>query len=234
MSVSKTGAWWWFGLPVATAAIIFAVDYWAPDFYRNVVLPEAYGILEISHILQPFAAFVIALTLFRLTVVKQSGFLKFAVSMFALASLFIAGEECSWGQFIFFWTTPEGWAAINRQQETNLHNTHYMFNQLPQSLLYAAILIAGFVLQIIPSAKNALIRLMPVLGPLVPPARILPVSVAALAFKQLDRVQKDQWIEEILVRPSEATETFYYMFILFYMIFLRQRLKAESAGVHPL
>ena len=33
-----------------------------------------------------------------------------------------AGEEISWGQRVFGWETSEAFAAINEQQETNLHN----------------------------------------------------------------------------------------------------------------
>ena len=42
--------------------------------------------------------------------------------LLALACFFIAGEEISWGQWIFHWATPEGLAAANLQHETNLHN----------------------------------------------------------------------------------------------------------------
>jgi hypothetical protein len=40
----------------------------------------------------------------------------------ALASFLIAGEELSWGQWIFHWSTPDSLAAVNLQNETNLHN----------------------------------------------------------------------------------------------------------------
>lgn len=40
----------------------------------------------------------------------------------ALAALFIAGEEISWGQRLLGWATPEDLADINSQGETNLHN----------------------------------------------------------------------------------------------------------------
>ncbi len=42
------------------------------------------------------------------------------VVVFVLA-LVVAGEEVSWGQRIFGWQTPEAF-AVNRQNETNLHN----------------------------------------------------------------------------------------------------------------
>lgn len=40
----------------------------------------------------------------------------------AFTFFFAAGEEISWGQRILGIQTPEAWAEINRQQETNLHN----------------------------------------------------------------------------------------------------------------
>ena len=41
----------------------------------------------------------------------------------AVAGLvFLVGEEISWGQRIFGWSTPEGLAAMNRQGETTVHN----------------------------------------------------------------------------------------------------------------
>lgn len=43
-------------------------------------------------------------------------------ALIALACLFIAGEELSWGQWIFHWETPDSLAAVNLQNETNLHN----------------------------------------------------------------------------------------------------------------
>jgi hypothetical protein len=38
--------------------------------------------------------------------------------------VFLVGEEMSWGQRVFGWTTPESMVAINKQEETNLHNIH--------------------------------------------------------------------------------------------------------------
>ncbi len=50
---------------------------------------------------------------------------KLAVGLtffYALMFFFGAGEETSWGQRIFGWETPEELKAINRQDETTIHN----------------------------------------------------------------------------------------------------------------
>jgi hypothetical protein len=44
---------------------------------------------------------------------------------FLLLALFFFicfGEEISWGQRVFGWSTPDGWKEINAQSETNFHN----------------------------------------------------------------------------------------------------------------
>lgn len=47
---------------------------------------------------------------------------RWAFVLAGFAAFLIAGEELSWGQWIFHWSTPEPIAAVNLQQETNLHN----------------------------------------------------------------------------------------------------------------
>jgi len=46
---------------------------------------------------------------------------------------------------VFQWTTPETWRQLNPQQETNLHNVHALFDQLPRALLTLAAFVGGIV-----------------------------------------------------------------------------------------
>lgn len=53
--------------------------------------------------------------------------LKFIAALYGVVVLglfFLVGEEISWGQRIFGWETSAEMSAINKQQETNLHNIH--------------------------------------------------------------------------------------------------------------
>ena len=43
--------------------------------------------------------------------------------LLAMAFIFAAGEEISWGQRIFNFDTPDYWKKLNKQNEFNLHNT---------------------------------------------------------------------------------------------------------------
>lgn len=59
------------------------------------------------------------------------------------AAFYFLGEEISWGQWWFQWNTPEAWAELNRQQETNLHNTSSWLSEKPKLLLELFIYAAG-------------------------------------------------------------------------------------------
>ncbi|WP_372920701.1 hypothetical protein [Roseovarius sp.] len=56
------------------------------------------------------------------------------LALYALAFLFGAGEEISWGQRIFGWQTTEFFMEHNRQLETNIHNIAVGESQLAKTL----------------------------------------------------------------------------------------------------
>jgi hypothetical protein len=66
------------------------------------------------------------------------------MGMVTLGAFYMAGEEVSWGQWLFYWDTPETFSAINDQNETNLHNTSSLFDQKPRLLLELWVLAGAF------------------------------------------------------------------------------------------
>ena len=136
-------AWWWLWLPVLYAGVVVVAGGLAPDFYDNWIIPEGYGVLEFSQFLIMIAALVIAVRLLFDPFVRARPFV-FAVSILAaLSSLYIAGEEMSWGQHFFHWNTPEYWANINIDDETNLHKTYDIVDKAPRVTLELGVLIGG-------------------------------------------------------------------------------------------
>lgn len=65
----------------------------------------------------------------------------------AVALVFVAGEEVSWGQRLFGIETPPALAAINIQGETNLHNTFLLtpLFSLAQLVLGTLITVAALI-----------------------------------------------------------------------------------------
>ena len=229
-SPGKSDAWWTVYLPVALLAFVLVTHWVAPDFYLAHVLPEGFGVLELSQFFLALGASLICIRALRLGVVKASTLLWVAVLFFALAAFYIAGEEHSWGQHFFNWNTPSYWSEINRQQETNLHNTSPWFNQRPKLLFDNAMFIGGLVVPFIQLWTGTFKR--PLLALLTPSLAIALPALIALAFKVVDDLGKYVLGGAIFTRPSEVVETFQYLYMLYYCVVLSRRLNAlEAAGV---
>ena len=229
-SPGKADAWWTIVIPFAILIPVVVIHYVAQDFYRAHVLPEGYGFLELTQFLLAAAAAVLCFRALKFNVVKGSRLLWIAVLFFALAAFYIAGEEHSWGQHFFNWNTPSYWSEINRQQETNLHNTSPWFNQRPKLVFDNAMFIGGLLVPFIQLWTGPFRR--PLLALLTPSLAIALPAVIALGFKIVDDLGKDLLGTPIYTRPSEVVETFQYLYMLMYVIVLRRRLKAlDAAGV---
>ena len=67
--------------------------------------------------------------------VKKKNFVNIFIILKLLALTYYLGEEISWGQHFFKWSSPEIFIELNNQKETNLHNISNLFDQLPRSLV---------------------------------------------------------------------------------------------------
>ena len=105
------------------------------------------GIIENMTVLFLVAAigFCIA-SLSRANRLRLSGFLKAWLFILIVGAAYFALEEISYGQHMFGWGTAEAWKELNDQDETNLHNVHSLFDQVPRALLSLGILIGGVIL----------------------------------------------------------------------------------------
>lgn len=217
-------AWWWLGVPVIVTAVVLHAGIAMPELYKERFLPEGFGYLELSHFLVPLTASLICIWLLFRPVVKSNTVLKVITALFALAAFYIAGEEHSWGQHFFGWSTPDAWKQVNRQDETNLHNTLHIFNHTPQRLLEIGILVGGVILPLWNKfqapLRSAFMKLY------VPSLAILPIALACVGFKVLKWLYKPFESARLIERPSEAMETFFYLFILFYVIIYTRRILA--------
>ena len=70
--------------------------------------------------------------------------------IFAVAFIFLALEEVSWGQRLFGWSTPEALGSVNEQDEITLHNLTSLRDAFYGVMLWAAILaLAGSVVRVV-------------------------------------------------------------------------------------
>ena len=198
--------------------IIFAVwliAMWrvVPEWYLKWIIPEGYGILEFSQFIILLVALAIAVRLLFKPFVRKRPFV-FAVTIIAvLGCIYTAGEEMSWGQHFFHWKTPEYWAMVNRQQETNLHNIYPAFEQWPRTIVALGVVIGGILVPLaaafFPRVRSNCLSLF------LPASALLPTAVIAMVFK----------LAGIVHRPSEAVELYLYFFILGYLIIFTLRIR---------
>ena len=218
---------WWLWLPVAVVLVLFAWPQAFPANYRAWVGGER-GALELLHVLIPLASLVLAGRMLVLTQVRRQPLLWAWLALAALGSLYIAGEEASWGQHYLGWGTPEVWQALNDQNETNLHNISSWLDQKPRGLLEIGVVIGGILIPLAalrwPQIRRSRLAII------LPPMICLPSALIAEFAAMSERILNVFWgAAELPYRTSEVQETYFYLFILFYLIVLRRRLLAGWA-----
>ncbi len=165
-----------FLLVLTVGIYLISTDYFSLRFAAEDGLVE-YG--------TAIALFVACLILIRNGLGMRGRATKLAMGLtffYALAFFFGAGEEISWGQRIFGWETSEAMKAINRQDETTIHNieiggvalTKHLFGPVltVTILLYLAVLpflyprsafVSGFVNKIalpVPGVRHAVLAVL--------------------------------------------------------------------------
>jgi hypothetical protein len=214
---------WWLWLPLATALALLLLGQYAPRFYDRWIGSEDRGLLELSHVVLPLASMLLAIRILFMPQLREIRALYGLVALIAIACLYIAGEEASWGQHYLGWVTPEGWQALNDQGETNLHNISSWLDQKPRALLEAAIVFGGILVPLFalwkPQLRQGHFALV------LPPLACLPVALLAEVSKLTDRLADVLGpAAHLFRRASEVQELYFYLFILLYLIVLRRRL----------
>ena len=143
----------YFSLPIALFIlpyVFFAFFDGAPFYFAK----ESGAVENITAVILALALLLTASTFFqyraKTEVLKRApnsaipfrGFTLGWLVVYALGCIYFLGEEISWGQHLFNWSTPDAWLAVNDQQETNFHNTSALLDQVPRFLLGLGIVIS--------------------------------------------------------------------------------------------
>ena len=112
-------------VPLLLLVLIWLAFWVSPNFYFTYMLEEnnrEYQIIELLTFLSAALAGCILIYVTHQFWVLHSVEAAIWVGILALATIFFAGEEISWGQSYFEWDTPQWWGEyISR--ETNFHNS---------------------------------------------------------------------------------------------------------------
>jgi hypothetical protein len=226
MSISL---FWWVFCPIAATAALWAFAYLDPVIYARVQGEDA-GILEFLHAAVPLATAAIAARLLFMEQLRRDPLIALWLLLLVLGGVYLGGEEASWGQHYFGWTTPESWAEINRQRETNLHNTSFWLDRFPRVVCTVAIIIGGWLL---PFVKLRYSKLIPERLDFIVPPLALCVLTGVLVAGEIFGITKeytDALDDMMRFRSGEMQENFIVSFIFFYAIFLRTRAFRTTAS----
>ena len=180
---------------------------------------------------------VAALGALRFAAGRGARWLRAWVVLLLLGAVYFAGEELSWGQHVFQWSTPEQWQRLNDQQETNLHNVHALFDQLPRALLTLGALVGGIAVPLYRRYSAQRLRLLSDQDDdawpywLWPTWACLPVSVAVIVVSPFDKLVEsfgDAAPDWLYMKGGELKECLLALFILMYLLSLHRRLRVRA------
>lgn len=152
---------------------------------------------------------------------KKDPLLTAWVTLAGFCSLYVCGEEISWGQHIFDWKTPETWSVVNDQNETNLHNISAWLDQKPRAILEIGVIVGGIIIPLLGKFRPA--ALPKRFAAFYPSLFLLPTALFAEGFKFAQT-----WCDSFggcnpFTRVSEVQELFFFLFVFLYLLEIAQR-----------
>jgi len=208
------------GLPLFV--ILLPLVWYAITGNYSVFKGEA-GIIENMTVLFLVTAigFCIA-SLSRTNRLQLSGFLKAWLFMLIMGAAYFALEEISYGQHMFGWGTAEAWKELNDQDETNLHNVHSLFDQVPRALLSLGILIGGVILPLYRRFRDIRLDESSRFYWQWPTIDCVTIGLLVILIRPILSV-----VETDAINTGEMKENLIALFILLYCISIHSRLRQK-------
>lgn len=220
MKGERLNKFWWLYAPLLLMALQISIRLFLPEQIRVNIDSEA-GPQETLQFLVLIAGFLIALAALARIDWKTQKYLGLWLALSALCCFYVAGEEISWGQWLFHWTTPEYWTQVNDQNETNLHNTSSWLDQKPRLLLQLGILTGGIIIPLLRRFKPAWLPARFTI--IYPPSFLFVTAFLALCVNISDRFDSAIDSIDLFTRASEVEELFMFWFVMVYLLVMRRR-----------
>ena len=207
--------------PPLTLVFPFA---WVAIVGNDRALKGEAGMVELTTVLWLLIAIgfcISALAIARRLDIRD--WLKAWLLLMILGSLYFGLEEISYGQHMFGWKAGETMAELNDQQETNLHNIHAVFDQVPRALLTLGILIGGILLPLYRHFRG--IRLEPSnrLYWQWPTLDCVTIGLLVILIRPIMSL-----IDTDVINTGETKENLFAMFIMLYCISIQWRLREQQ------
>ena len=215
---------WWLWIPLLIAAVQMLLEFFLPAGALANLHSEN-GPHELIEFFIVSSAFIFVLATIMTMDRRANKWLTGWLALAAISCFYVAGEEISWGQHFLNWSTPEYWAHLNDQSETNLHNTSSWLDQKPRLILLLGVVVGGLV---IPALKRFKPALVPARFEIVyPPAILGVISALVIGMHLIDKATEAFIDVPLLHRGSEVEELYLFYFVLLYLIILRRRIMQQ-------
>jgi len=220
---------WYLWAPLLSAIFLLTLAWIERPFYKKWFESEQTGLLEFLHFILPVVTALIAIRCLFHPFVRRNKFLIFWFAVMAAGGIYLGGEEASWGQHYVGWNTPDFWVGVNDQQETNLHNTSFLLDQYPRTILKIGILVSAIIFPWFILNKPHLV--MRQFDFVYPPLATLPLALMILATEIYGKLQGEvSWVIIKLVRGGEFQENYIAWFLVYYAFCLLWRLRKTDAS----
>lgn len=208
------------GLPLFV--VLLPLVWYAISGNYSVFKGEA-GIVENMTVLFLLTAIAFCVSSLSLTNrLELSAFLKAWLFMLIIGAAYFALEELSYGQHLFGWGTAETWKELNDQEETNLHNVHALFDQVPRALLTLGILIGGVILPLYRHFRNIRLDESSRFYWQWPTLDCITIGLLVILVRPVLSV-----VETRAINTGEMKENLIALFILLYCISIHSRLRQK-------
>lgn len=202
---------------LALYAVIITLVFVNPEIIRGEL-----GLVEEGQNVILLISLLLMIDVFRRADTRN---LRLWMGLVIVGTIYLLGEETSWGQHYFQWQAGGVFADINDQGETNFHNSSSWLDQKPRAVLLLGMILGTIVHPLVRWARNGRGLfdnpwwLAPTFASLAP---VVVSQVAALP-KKIEALHVLPYSLD-LYRWSEAEEFFMYIFFITYTLSLRQRL----------
>jgi hypothetical protein len=219
----RLSPWLKWYLPLAIllypAVLIVPGLNWEANVYRE------YGLIETLSNVFLLLAFVLAL---RASLQTNDVLLRAWTILFALGCFVFLGEEMSWGQHYIKWIPPESWEAINRQNETNIHNIkgwpEFIFSKVIRNVLSIGAIVGSIIVPWWLRRNPSLCQQCSINFWLWPSSQTALIAVIAVTCNIPKRLAKNFGVqipwEYYGPNDGELKECFFALFILLYALVL--------------
>ena len=224
--------WLWLWFPPAIVPALFLSKLAGEDVYERLMHNE-YSVPELGTVVVTLVAVIAGARVFLRRRSLPAPWLGAWIGLLTLGCVYFAGEEASWGQHYLGWGTPEALAAVNAQQETNIHNIAGVFDQLPRTLLTIGVILGGILAPIVLRIRTGSWR--PIEGAwgwVLPTVVCLPTAVLATVIglpRRIAEVTGGELPQLLDYAGGEFKEYFFGLFLMLYLLSLWSRVQRLPA-----